>query len=88
MHTSLHCAVRNGTDESFAILLSQKDINVNAQYYENFAPVHYAVMYNEVECIKLLLSAKNIDVTFQNNCDHTPFTLAQILEIVDSPLNI
>ena len=74
-------AGENGNTECVKVLLTQKDINVNAQItgWDNkgYTPLHLAVEQGQTECVKLLLTHPNINTNIKDNRGKTPLALAQ-----------
>ena len=63
---ALHYA--NGNVESMRLLLERSNIRLDANAQNKFGdtPLHWSARWGEMECVKLLLSHPDIDVTIKN----------------------
>lgn len=71
MRTGLHIASLRGYDKIVALLVSQKNIEINAQDKDLCTAMHYAAQYDHIEVVKALLS-KNPDLSLKNYLAQTP----------------
>lgn len=78
MESALHLAIYQEDGLSLPVVdfLIQNSSSLDRQTKEGNTPLHYCVIYNKVECMRLLLRVganPNID----NNNSKTPFDIAQ-----------
>ena len=57
--------------------MKENSVDVNAQDEDDQTPLHYAVQNEAVECIKQLLTCKDINVRIENDFGLTALELAQ-----------
>ena len=59
---ALYFAIETRNMDIIKLLLSHKDIDINAPFQKGKSPLHLAVQNNDIEIVKLLLTYPNIDV--------------------------
>ena len=69
-----------GDEESTEMLLSQTDINVNAQNDEKMTPLHTAVKMGSTRVVKILLSHRDTRTDIRDQNGNTPLMIAQNTE--------
>lgn len=79
--TALHIAIMKGFPKVVEALIKEdsalpKAANINVQSWVGHTPLHYAVLYNQKECLLALLKA-GADFTIPTIWNQTPYMLAE-----------
>jgi len=81
--TAIHIAARHHQHEVFGLLLNHPEIDVNKRVqssYSRYTVLHYAIRYNNMIAVTLLLAREDIDLTLRNFDEQTALDLANTLE--------